>query len=290
MNNKALIITNIIILSGIIIALLVFMIWGITTNHNFFNVENDKLYSETYNLDEITKIKTDLKSYDIEFKENNAENIKIEIFGNKKDKDRVKLNVNNHELNLEERGTSFCFGFCFRSNLIVIYVPKEYQGELNLITVSGNIDILIDINNNVNLKTTSGDIKTKNLINAKIYTTSGDINILKSDNIEANTVSGSIEIKEGKNIKAKSTSGDININHATKFIDIKSTSGDIELDNFTIGKNSKIESVSGEVTINLLNEAFVDAETRSGDKNIKTMRNGKFNLFIKTISGDITVD
>lgn len=290
MNNKALIITNIIILSGIIIVLLVFMIWGITTNHNFFNIENDKLYSETYNLAEITKIKTDLKSYDIEFKENNAENIKIEIFGNKKDKDRVKLNVNNHELNLEERVTSFCFGFCFRSNLIVIYVPKEYQGELNLITVSGNIDILIDINNNVNLKTTSGDIKTKNLKNAKIYTTSGDINILKSDNIEANTVSGSIEIKEGKNIKAKSTSGDININHATKFIDIKSTSGDIELDNFTIGKNSKIESVSGEVTINLLNEAFVDTETRSGDKNIKTMRNGKFDLFIKTISGDITVD
>ncbi len=290
MQNKALIITNIIILSTIIVGLIIFMVWGLGTNHKFFDVKQDKLYTKTYNLDEITKIKTNVKSYDLEFKESINDLIKVEIYGNEKNKRNIKLGVNNNELYINETGSIICFGFCFSSNKAVIYLPKKYTGEFDITTVSGDIDILVDALNNVNLKTTSGDVSTKTVKDAKITTTSGDVRILKGSNIEISSVSGNIKIEETKKVKAKTTSGDVDIQKITNSLDIKTTSGDIEIENFTIKENSKAESVSGEVTIKLLNEAFVSAETKSGDKDIKAMRNPGSDLYIKTISGDITVE
>lgn len=288
MKNKTLIITNIIVLSCIAIGLLIFMFWGIGTNHHFFNIKNELLYTETYNINEISKIKTELKSYDIEFKENNNNEVKIEVYGNEKNKENIDAKIKNETLNIEQKGSSICFGFCYSDNLIIIYMPKENNLGLDINTVSGDIDILVDVSNDISLKSISGDIKTKNLKDASLNTTSGDINVEKVRNASLNTVSGDIKVNEASNIDAKSTSGDITILEVTNKLSIKSTSGDVTVRDFTINSDSKVNTVSGEVNINLTNNANINAETRSGDKDIKNS-NGEFNLDIKTTSGDITV-
>jgi len=287
-NNKALIITNIIILCCIIIGLLIFMFFGINGKYNFFKFENERLYSETYNLTEVNKIKADLKSYDIIFKESDNEDIQVEVYGNKKKKDNIKLDIKNNELNITQRVTSLCFGFCFSESLIVVHLPKEYHGELDLVTISGDIEINVDILNNVSLKTTSGDVKTRNLEDAIINSVSGDIRVKKAKDVKINTVSGDVRVEKSNNIDAKTTSGDITILEVSQKLDIKSTSGDVKVNEFTINNDSNISTVSGDVEVNLKNDADIKAETRSGDKDIKNSK-GEFNLDIKTTSGDITV-
>ncbi len=288
MKNRVLIVTNIIILSCIIIGLLIFMFWGIGGNHDLFQVKHEILYSETYNLNDIEKIKTDLKSYDVEIKESNDNNFKVEVYGNEKNKDNIKLKVNNKELNIDQIGSSICFGFCYSDSAVVIYMPKENIIELDINTISGDIDIFDDILNKVNLKTTSGDIKVKNLEEAIINTTSGNVMVDKVKEAVINTVSGDINVDNTQNIKVKSTSGDITIMEVREAFDIKSTSGDVTIRDLIINNDSKVVTVSGDVTINLNNDADINVNTRSGDRDIKHSK-GEYNLDIKTTSGDITV-
>ncbi len=289
MKNKALIITNIIILSCLAIGLLLFMFWGIGTKHNFFSFKNELLESETYNLSDINGTKIDLKSYDIEFRESIDDTIKVEVYGSKKSKDNIKLNNDNNKINLTETGSTFCFGFCFAENDIVIYIPNNYQGDMNITTVSGDIEVLVNLlSDDVDIKSTSGDITLHNLNDGKITSTSGDIEINEAQNLELSTVSGDIDIEKANSINAKSTSGEINIREVSNNVHLKTTSGDITAKNFMIYNNSDIESVSGEIEVRLINEAKINAETKSGDKDIKSS-NGEYLLNLKTVSGDITI-
>jgi len=287
MKNRALIITNIIILCCIIIGLLIFMIWGIGSKHSFWDFKNELLYSKTYNMEDITKIKTDLRSYDIELKEANDNNFKVEIYGNEKNKDNIKVDINNKNLTIEQKGSSICFGFCYSNNVIVIYVPESFNNELDINTISGNIDIYVDVLK-ANLKTTSGDIKMQNIKYASINTTSGNIKLEEVKEANINTVSGDVMINSSEKVEVKTTSGDIKILEASEKIFINTTSGDVTVRDFTINSDSKVHTVSGEVNINLRNEADIKVDTRSGDKDIKNT-NGEYKLDIKTTSGDITV-
>ncbi len=287
MKNKALIITNIILLCCMIIGLLIFMIWGIGSKHSFWEFKNELLFTKTYNIEDISKIKTDLKSYDIEFKAANDNNFKVEVYGNEKNKDNVKININNNTLNIDQKGSSICFGFCYSDNVVVIYVPESFNKELDIHTISGDIDVYVDTLK-VNLKTTSGDIKMQNVEYASINTTSGNVKLEEAKEANINTVSGDVRVSSSENIDIKTTSGDITILEVTKRIYLNSTSGDVTVQDFTINSDSKVHTVSGEVNINLRNEANISAETRSGDKDIKNT-NGEYKLDIKTTSGDITV-
>ena len=287
MKNKALIITNIILLCCMIIGLLIFMIWGIGSKHSFWEFKNELLFTKTYNIEDISKIKTDLKSYDIEFKAANDNNFKVEVYGNEKNKDNVKININNNTLNIDQKGSSICFGFCYSDNVVVIYVPESFNKELDIHTISGDIDVYVDTLK-VNLKTTSGDIKMQNVEYASINTTSGNVKLEEAKEANINTVSGDVRVSSSENIDIKTTSGDITILEVTKRIYLNSTSGDVTVQDFTINSDSKVHTVSGEVNINLRNEANISAETRSGDKDIKNT-NGEFKLDIKTTSGDVTV-
>jgi len=288
MKNKTLIITNIIILSFIIIALICFMIWGSFGNFNFWDFKGKLISSDTYSIAEVKKITSNLKSYDLEIMESDTSEIIVEVYGNKKSENNLKINNEGANLNIKQIGSTMCFGFCSTSKVIV-YIPSNLPIDLDLLSISGEIEVNPDfINSNTIIKTTSGDIKANNLYSSTIKSTSGDIEISSINEGSIVTTSGDISIDYLKSCDIKSTSGEINITELSSGGTIKTTSGDIEIDRFTINENTFISSTSGEIEIDLLNEAYIDAQTKSGDKDIKKSR-GEYELIINTTSGDITV-
>jgi len=252
--NSTLIITNIILLSCIVVGLIIFMIYGMSGKISFFG-KNVKLVDEIkYNDININSVKVDVKSYDIEITSSDTNEIAIEIYGNEKTKKNTEITNSNGVLRISQKRSIICFGFCYTSN-IVIKLPKSYQGKFDINNVSGDIISRIDfLENDNSITTTSGDIEITSFENGEIASISGEIEI---DNF---TGSGSIE----------------------------TTSGDIRLNKFEILGNTTINSTSGDIRVKLLNEAYITADTISGDKDIKNSR-GEYDLKLKTISGDIDV-
>lgn len=284
--NKALIITNIILLGCIIIGLLIFMIFGLNGKITFWGGENKLIEKLEFN-DINNNVEVDVKSYDIEIIANNNDKIEVEVYGNEKTKDNVTI-TNNGSLEIKQKRSTLCFGFC-RSSKIIIKLPSNYQGKFNLNTISGDIKSNISfktLDNNVS--TTSGDIKLLDVLKGKITSTSGEITINYLSDGKVKTTSGDIDITTFENGDISSTSGEIDIDNFTGFGDIGTVSGDIKINRFEILGNTSFISTSGEIKVKLINDAYIIAESVSGDKEIKSTK-GEYELRAKTISGDITI-
>lgn len=284
--NKALIITNIILLGCIIIGLLIFMIFGLNGKITFWGGENELIEKLEFN-DINNNVEVDVKSYDIEIIANSTDKIEVEVYGNEKTKDNVTIS-NNGSLEIKQKRSTLCFGIC-RSSKIIIKLPSNYQGKFNLNTISGDIKSNISFKTLDNsVSTTSGDIKLLNVLKGKISSTSGEITINYLKEGKVKTTSGDIEINTIENVDVSSTSGEIDIDNFTGFGDIGTVSGDIRIDKFEILGNTSFSSTSGEIKVKLMNDAYIIAESVSGDKEIKSTR-GEYELRAKTISGDITI-
>lgn len=284
--NKALIITNIILLGCIIIGLLIFMIFGLNGKITFWGGENELIEKLEFN-DINNNVEVDVKSYDIEIIANSTDKIEVEVYGNEKTKGNVTIS-NNGSLEIKQKRSTLCFGIC-RSSKIIIKLPSNYQGKFNLNTISGDIKSNMSFKNSDNVITsTSGDIKLLDIESGKITSTSGDIDINYLNNGKVKTTSGDIEVNNFDNGDITSTSGEIEIGNLTGFGDIETTSGDIRINRFEILGNTTISSTSGDIKIKLINEAYITADSISGDKDVKASR-GEYSLRLKTVSGDITV-
>lgn len=284
--NKALIITNIILLGCIIIGLLIFMIFGLNGKITFWGGENELIEKLEFN-DINNNVEVDVKSYDIEIIANSTDKIEVEVYGNEKTKDNVTIS-NNGSLEIKQKKSTLCFGIC-RSSKIIIKLPSNYQGKFNLNTISGDIKSNMSFKDSDNsVSTTSGDIKLLDVLKGKISSTSGEITINYLKEGKVKTTSGDIEINTIENVDVSSTSGEIDIDNFTGFGDIGTVSGDIRIDKFEILGNTSFSSTSGEIKVKLMNDAYIIAESVSGDKEIKSTR-GEYELRAKTISGDITI-
>ncbi len=249
--------------------------WNVFSYYFNFNINRESkiILEETYNDVDITKITIDGISSDVKVIYSEADEIKVTIYGEEKDKvtseivnDTLKVskNIKNH----------FCFGFCgWNEDAIIIALPMNMQNKLEINTVSGDINLLDFNQMDIKVKTTSGDVKIGNVADTTINTTSGDIEIYTTNVTSVETVSGEIVIG---NINSKAN--------------LKTTSGDIDILNIKCEEASNIKSISGDVTIKNVTNAYVEASSTSGD--IKIENNDRFapvNLTIKTTSGDIKI-
>lgn len=287
-NNKSLIITNIILLSCIIVGLLIFMIFGMYGKLDFYG--GSKLVdTKTFKDLNLNNVIVDVKSYDIKLEENTTNEIEVLVYGNEKTKNNLEIESSNGILKVKQPKSTICFGFCFGSSNIIIKVPKNYQGKYDINTISGEIISKVNFySEDNNVGSTSGDISLQDVASSSIKSTSGDIKINSLNNSKVKTTSGDIDLNTLKNSDVSSTSGEIEISEFIGSGEIETTSGDIRISRFEILGNTSITSVSGDIKLKLLNEAYIIAESVSGDKNIKASR-GEYDLRLKTISGDITV-
>lgn len=243
------------LLSIVCIALVLFMVTLINNGFKFENIKPKLIFEETYEITDINKIDVFVKSSDINIFESEDDKIKVEIHGS--NKDRVIVDNKDGSLSIDvKRKKKVCIGICY-GNKINIYVPKEYEGAFNIESTSGDISSKLQSYNDYKIKVTSGDIKLNNV----------------------------------KNLSGKSTSGDVEINNISESINFVSTSGDYDINYFEVNKDSSIKVTSGDVEIDTLKNAYVNASVKSGDIDIKKNdRYAEYELKIKTTSGDIEVN
>lgn len=270
--SKVLRIILITLLSLLTITLIVGLVILIKDDFKFdfkYNGTSNLVYDENI-TQEFNKIDIITESLDIEFVKSNDNIANVKIYDD--DKNDVMVNVENETLNIKsDKKVDFCF-FCFRNRKAIITLPEKMY-NLVVDTKSGDITSEIDFNN-VNIVSTSGDLKFNNITEAFIKVTSGDIKINEVDDLEI-----------------KSTSGDLDIDKVNKQLNIKTTSGDIIINNLMLTENSNIDVTSGDVLIlNASDNIYYDTNVISGDVKINNNnRHADVEVKISAKSGDITV-
>lgn len=160
-------------------------------------------------------------------------------------------------------------GFDLPSKNLVITVPQSLK-TIWVETVSAEVEVSMLSVNELDLSTTSGEIKVEGVGAASA---------------ELSSVSGSILFEGGR-------AGDL---------DMETTSGELEVSTNKIPEDMELNSVSGDVTLNLPADAgfVLDFETASGDLDCEfavkmydgeyIVGNGGAEISVDTTSGDCTV-
>lgn len=246
--------------------------------------------SEVYSKEQIKKMNFSLVSADIDVKYSNSDEIKLEIY----DKDDKSYNVSLTDgmLDLDfSKVSRICIGFCYSDRRVVMYLPEEFQGNIDVSTASGEVDIESFVNSDIKVTTASGDVEVKGASKVSVSTASGEAILKDIPNVNVKTISGDISVSNVQTLEGSSVSGSVYVNNLKGSIDFKTTSGDYELDNIYLDKSSRLSSVSGEVEINGINPIYVSTSTISGDARVNTSdRKSDIELNIKTTSGDIEVN
>lgn len=299
MNNKRGIISLIIILTILCISLIATMVYLMTNsvdfNFGFVLNPKDLVLVDSYESsdeEEINGIKFSLYSTDIDIKESENSNIKVEYFSSKEKNDKLEVKDNKISLK-EEKNKTICFGICQNQRKIIVYIPNASSLTFDIKTRSGDIKSFVDLAESiVNITTTSGDIILENTTNVNLTTTSGDIVINNTNEANLVSTSGDIAVNEGDILNIVSTSGNILINTVTDTLNITSTSGDIKITNLEIVTDSNINTTSGDIKISNNNSnCYIDFKTKSGDNDInKSNRKSDIALNVSTTSGDISVN
>ncbi|AQS39492.1 hypothetical protein Sps_04406 [Shewanella psychrophila] len=163
---------------------------------------------------------------------------------------------------------------------LIITVPKKLNLYAEGISSSYNLSNLVG---DISINTVSGDIKATQLSSeVLIHTISGDIvsDGLKG-NIKLDTVSGTIKDKNsGGEISYKSVSGKLNANSLATKVSIEQVSGDGKVMLQKVDK-LQVRSVSGDIVLSFLAlESTASLETVSGDIQLELPQfiNARFNL------------
>lgn len=175
---------------------------------------------------------------------------------------------------------------------VTVYLSKQNYSELNIVGSSADLIISDKFSFfDAKIKTSSGDIDFNANIdnNLEIATSSGEINVGgKVNNLSIKSSSGDIKINSQVNGKLyiETESGEIELNNViASEIECKTSSGDIELSNCDANK-LKFESASGDIEGTLKSPKLFIAKSSSGDISVP-IQNAENICEITTSSGDI---
>lgn len=264
MKNKGLIITLIILLVIVIALLIGFLVLCLTGNISFkggFRIGMKKgdqlIYNEVYDIQTVKMIDINQDAGDIIFENTEENNIRVEVYGEKKSDAEVSLISNELKIkfNNGNNGWHF-FNFGGVSGDIKIYIPSTYAG-------------------NIKIKNDAGDIRLVNLENS---------------NMDIDCDAGNIEIDKAKDAVVKCDAGNLEIGTILNKCNIKVNSGNVHIEKVKLKEDSKIKVDMGNVSIDEAEDIYVDAEVDLGKCNInRNNRNAEVALKIHCDLGDINV-
>ena len=263
MKNRGFIIALIILLSFIIIFLISFLYNALTGNFDFKNLNNifegettNLIIDKSYDIEEIENLKIKSNLGDIKLKVSEDSAVKCEIYG--KDVEDVEINLNDKELDItyNKKGISL-FGSDSYKRDIILFIPEEYSGNVNINSDCGDIEIS-------DLKNISLDIKQE---------------------------CGDVDIGEVKTLLVENALGDVKVKRVTDKCVIESDCGDIKIENVEIKEDSSIRNDLGDVKIEKINNIYIDAETDLGEVEINSdnNKNSDIRLEIECDCGDIKI-
>ncbi len=310
--TKKIYIISIVLMSLIGLFLLSILVTGIVHGNSFFSfgsidkTEANIRKQEQYDIEDINKISIELVASDLNIILTDDTKLKIIQYSNNDlENDRLFRVINNESTFkvTENSYNIFWWGFNNYSSTYDIYLPKTYNKELVIKTISGDITINDDLNlEQLQITSTSGDMEIYNIkVNNdfKIRTISGSITTgnIEASNVNIETTSGDMEIYGiVADSDIHSVSGRVDLGLMTGSLDLGTTSGDIRINNYDVKKDSNVTSISGEVEISFIPNTNCELQTSSisGDISLPNgsnhIGNTPFNkLTIRTTSGDITL-
>ena len=292
MKNKALIF--LIVLLSLITLSLIGLMTIVIKNKTIFNINGftqrieelqiDESYKNTFN--EIN-IKTD--AADIEIKTSENEDIYLKIYS---EKNYAKAINKETELNIEVNQKK-CGVFCINNKIskVELYIPENYEKEINIKNNYGDIKIDSFKNLNLNIEEDAGGINLEKANIVDIKNNCGDIKINEINKGTINESTGDIEINKVNNINIKNNYGDTKINEINEYLKIDADAGDVKINTLNITKNSNIEINAGDIKINQTNDIYIDATTDLGETKINNNNDkAEITLKIENNLGDIKVN
>ena len=277
MKNKGLIIFLIILLAVVAILLTGFMIYLLSGNHHFGNinfggssVSSELVFDKTYE-EVFDNISINSDAGEIYIKNSNTDEVIVNIYG-----DTKRLTVkDNKELNITYVAKK-CVGFCFNveKSKIVIYLPKDYDGKISIENRYGNAIIDSFLNADMDIRHNFGDIEIDGLKDGEIVNDCGDIEIGTINKANVHNKFGNIEIKS-----------------VLYSLDIEADCGDIDIDKISLEEDSKISNNMGNIDLGKTNDIKIDAHTSLGEIRVKNNNShADVLLEIDNSCGDITVN
>ena len=222
-------------------------------------VNNEKTGKLNYQKDYIlvNDIEVKIGYGDILIKENSNKMIKIEIYSVNEKKYKVNNSSEKITVNINNKKNGFISRLFSNKPKIIIYIPSDYSGKL-------------DVNNAV------GDVK---------------IDSFKNLNLNSFISVGDLIVNEINSINSKVDVGDIKIDNIKEHLSITSNIGDIKINDISINKDSIIDNKIGDIKINSIKNAYIDATSNIGEVKInKNDRRSENILTIKSNIGDIKVN
>ena len=184
----------------------------------------------------------------------------------------------------------------------IITVTKNFNVILN--STGGDVEFRNDINGNIDVNTSAGDLTMANVSGSlSLNTQGGDIRLRDvNGSLDANTQGGDIRIGKisgksarvntqggdisitsiGSDAKVKTYGGEIRIGDIDGSADVTTYGGDVELGN--VGGSVKMETYGGNLSLQSA-KGDVEASTYAGDIDLK---NVKGSVRAKTNAGNIT--
>lgn len=246
------------------------------TGFDFSVLETASLTRKEYEVNEsFNDISIDAKDCSVQFRY--SDDGKCRIVCGENENITHTVEVKDNTLNIrrnDSRKWYMMIGISLKQYDITVYLPEKTYGALlfesgsgdisvpedfgfssgDIRTGSGNVDISAGFDGGFSVKTSSGDIKIKNL---------------SADVIDINTVSGEIDISEvtaAQAINIKSSSGDTELSEANaKDISVQSSSGEIKFYGVKAGGEIRAESRSGDVSLDKSDADSIYIKTNSGD-------------------------
>jgi len=192
-------------------------------------------------------------------------------------------------------------GFILRRNgpvNITIRVPRDSR----LMLRSASADITCDGrygDSDINLA--SGDLKIEHVAgDLRFGTASGDVKFNRVDGgLTAGTASGDVRGQSvGGDMSAKTASGDVTVEAVAGSVGVNTASGDVAIGNVA-GGSVRMHTASGDVVLGVAEgtPVWLDLNTLSGDTRTDLPVSSEtpagttatLNIYIRTVSGDITV-
>jgi methionine-rich copper-binding protein CopC len=159
---------------------------------------------------------------------------------------------------------------------VLFYDSDENGGQAD--ECGGSTDVKMDVPRGatVILKTQEGDIDVSDVAEASAYTSNGDVALRRV----------------ARSVEAKSNSGDVTLRDAGGHVRLNTISGSVEAINVNAtdgGDFLQAKTVSGDVTLEGIGPARVEASTISGDLNLTGALAPGGHYDFNTTSGDITL-
>lgn len=293
MKNKKMGIVLIILLIILCIGLITFMINVINgkfkfSKFSFSKESNELVLDEIYDV-HIKNINIDMEAGNIYIKQSDKQEIKVMIYGYK---ENTNVQTSDNELSITSKGKK-CTFLCFNNTIskIEIYLPSDYENNINITSDYGNIEIGEFGSANIDIEADCGNVEVTSGNVVNITNDFGNISLDKANKATINESAGDINIGEVNDVTAENSYGKINIKKINNYLDVSNDCGDINIDKININKNSSIKSDLGKVKINEINEIYVDATTDLGKVKInKNYQKSDITLTIENDCGDIIVN